>query len=137
MFIRYKTGPSAGVAVSVVAPWSVYPTVRLGLSKHEDSVERFQTSGQGLNVLGIVPLLLACRQEINEAVTSLRKSLDDVSKDAQAAVASLGFAEGTVEQVTSLRALCQVCLDISLMASTSNERRLQAFHVYLLFHLYR
>lgn len=35
----------------------------------------------------------------------MRRSLGDVSKDAQAAVASLGSAEGTVEQVTS-RMLC-------------------------------
>lgn len=33
-------------------------------------------------------------------MTSLRKSLGDVSKEAQAAVASLGSAEGVVEQVT-------------------------------------
>lgn len=40
-----------------------------------------------------------CRQEVNEVMTSLRKSLGDVSKDAQAAVASLGSVEGVVEQV--------------------------------------
>lgn len=40
------------------------------------------------------------RQEVNEVMTSLRRSLGDVSKDAQAAVASLGSVEGTVEQVS-------------------------------------
>lgn len=43
-----------------------------------------------------------CRQEVNEVMTSLRKSLGDVSKEAQAAVASLGSLEGVVEQVNVL-----------------------------------
>lgn len=47
----------------------------------------------------------------------MRKSLGDVSKDAQAAVASLDFAEGTVEQVPNLRALYQVRLDLGLIQS--------------------
>eukprot|EP00903_Cladosiphon_okamuranus_P013524 g12596.t1 len=40
----------------------------------------------------------ASMQEVNEVMMSLRKSLGDVSKDAQAAVASLGSVEGVVEQ---------------------------------------
>eukprot|EP00752_Nemacystus_decipiens_P009122 g8146.t1 len=60
----------------------------------------------------------ASMQEVNEVMTSLRKSLGDVSKEAQAAVASLGSAEGVVEQAAAAAAAAAATLNDARIAAT-------------------